>query len=749
MTDLQPVRGTRDLIGDDLRRYAHVVDTARRVAALYGFDEWATPIFEDTRVFSRTLGETSDVVTKEMYTFTDRGGDSITLRPEFTAGICRALVSNGLTQSLPQKVFSAGPMFRYERPQKGRYRQFHQIDCEIIGSAEPLADAEVIACGWHILQELGIAENVMLELNTLGDRPSRDAYRAALVSYFSQHREQLSAESLDRLERNPLRILDSKDSRDKALIEHAPTIAAYLTPEAAAMYAHLQKHLLRLGVPYRENPGASFAGSTITATRRSSSSRRSLAPRGTVMAGGRYDGLVEEMGGPPTPAVGWAAGIERLAMLLPDIPPAPRPVAVVPVGEAAEAAALDVLQALRQAGIRAEIAYRGNLRRRMERANRISARAAVILGEAEIARGVAQLRDLATGTQVEGTYRGSSKPPAMSFSEKLDRIAARADELRDALSSGVTGEAYVRASRELAEIEPVVARIDELHHAENEAAQAESLLADPEMHDLAEAELSALRERIPELQHALRLALLPKDEADERSAILEVRPAAGGDEAGLFAAELFAMYQKYAALRGWRFEVLDYDDTGLGGIKSATAEIVGRSVFARLKYESGVHRVQRVPANRNQGRIHTSTATVAVLPEAGSGRRHREGDIAMTSSRQRRRAASTSTRPKAPCASPHLPTGIVVAMQDEKSQHKNKAKAMKILARPAVRAATREPARDPGRRRRSPGRHRRPQRAHPHLQLPARPRHRPPHRADALQARPGHAGRPATISSTS
>src|SRR6202034_2950350 len=181
-TALHPARGTHDLIGEDQRRHTHVVDTARRVAARYGFDEWSTPIFEDTRVFSRTLGETSDGVTKEMYAFTDRGGDSISLRPEATAAVCRALVTNGLTQSLPQKVFYTGPMFRYERPQKGRYRQFHQIGAELIGPAEPLADAEVIACGWDILSALGIADATVLEVNTLGDRTSRDAYRVALVA---------------------------------------------------------------------------------------------------------------------------------------------------------------------------------------------------------------------------------------------------------------------------------------------------------------------------------------------------------------------------------------------------------------------------------------------------------------------------------------------------------------------------------------------------------------------------------------
>jgi histidyl-tRNA synthetase len=397
-TDLQPPRGTHDLIGEDQRRHAHVVDTARRIAARYGFDEWSTPIFEDTRVFSRTLGETSDVVTKEMYTFTDRGGDSITLRPEATAGLCRALVTNGLTQSLPQKIFYTGPMFRYERPQKGRYRQFHQIDIEVIGSADPLADAEVIACGWAILTALGVANDTVPEINTLGDKPSRAAYRDALVAYFTEHQAALSQDSLQRLDRNPLRILDSKDEGDRRIIANAPVIAGHLTEAAAAFYASVQNYLRQFGVPFRENPrivrGLDYYGHTafefVTGK---------LGSQGTVMGGGRYDGLVEEMGGPPTPAVGWAAGIERLAMLLETPPPVPAGIAVVPVGDAAEEAALGVLQTLRAAGIRAEMAYRGNLRRRLERANRIGARAAVILGPDDIAAGVAQLKNLETGEQ--------------------------------------------------------------------------------------------------------------------------------------------------------------------------------------------------------------------------------------------------------------------------------------------------------------------------------------------------------------
>ena len=394
MADLQPVRGTRDLIGEDQRRHAHVVDTARRVAGLYGLDEWATPIFEETRVFARTLGDTSDVVTKEMYTFDDRGGDSLTLRPEGTAGICRALVSNGLTQSLPQKVFYTGPMFRYERPQKGRYRQFHQIGAELIGPAEPLADAEAIALGWHILQALGVDDGVVLELNTLGDAVSRDAHRAALSAYFGAHRDALSADSRERLERNPLRIVDSKDEGDRVLVAGAPTIGAALTPEAAAFYDAVRRHLDTLGVPFRENPRIVRGLDYYSHTAFEFVTDR-LGAQGTVMGGGRYDGLVAQMGGPQVPAVGWAAGVERLAMLL-DAPPAlPGSIAVIPMGPEHEDRALQVLRALRAQDLRAEMAYRGNLKRRMERANRIGARTAVIVDGTE----TVQVKDMATGAQ--------------------------------------------------------------------------------------------------------------------------------------------------------------------------------------------------------------------------------------------------------------------------------------------------------------------------------------------------------------
>ena len=400
MPALQPVRGTQDLLPDEQRRHRAVVEAARAVAERYGYQELATPIFEFTEVFARPIGETSDIVTKEMYSFADRGGEEITLRPEYTAGIVRAVISNGLTQHLPLKFFASGPMFRYERPQKGRFRQFHQIDVELIGVAQPDGDVEVLALGAHILAELGVLDRTVLELNTLGDAASRRAYRDALVAYYDRHRAALSPDSLTRLERNPLRILDSKDEGDKRVSAGAPSFADYLTDDARRFFDQVRSGLDLLGIGYRISPrlvrGLDYYCHTafefITTD---------LGAQGTVLGGGRYDGLMGVLGGPETPGVGWAAGIERLALLIAAPQAAARPIAVVPIGEKGDAPALKLAYELRRDGYVVDLAYSGNVAKRMKRANKAGARAAVILGEDELQRSAVTVRDLDTGEQIE------------------------------------------------------------------------------------------------------------------------------------------------------------------------------------------------------------------------------------------------------------------------------------------------------------------------------------------------------------
>jgi histidyl-tRNA synthetase len=410
MSSLQPVRGTQDLLPADAARHRHVVEAAREIARRYGYAEIATPIFEFTEVFARPIGAATDIVQKEMYSFADRGGDEITLRPEYTAGIVRAVISNGLTQSLPLRLFASGPMFRYERPQKGRFRQFHQIDAELLGVAQPAGDVESIALGADILDALGVLDKTELELNTLGDTESRQTYRAALVAYYETRLAELSEDSRRRLERNPLRILDSKDEGDKRVNAEAPPFDEHLTDDARKFFDAVRAGLDRLGISYRLSPllvrGLDYYCHTafefVTTA---------LGAQGTVLGGGRYDGLMGVMGGPETPGVGWAAGIERLALLMSDPPRAPRPVALVPLGEKAEAVALTLARTLRRAGFAVDLGYSGNLRRRLSRADKIEARAAIILGDDELARDAASLRDLDSGAQTE--------VPLASLAERL------------------------------------------------------------------------------------------------------------------------------------------------------------------------------------------------------------------------------------------------------------------------------------------------------------------------------------------
>jgi histidyl-tRNA synthetase len=375
-----------------------VVETGRAVAARYGYHEIATPVFEFTEVFARTLGETSDIVTKEMYTFEDRAGDSLTLRPEYTAGIARAFISGALGQQLPIKLFASGPMFRYERPQKGRLRQFHQIDVEALGAAEPLADVEVIALGARILAELGLADHVVLELNSLGDPASRRAYRDELVGYLARYRSDLSEESQDRLERNPLRILDSKDPRDREILVGAPSLADSLNEPSRAFFGEVRAGLDALGIPYRVNPGLVRGLDYYTHTAFEFTTT-ALGAQGAVLAGGRYDGLVATMGGPDTPGIGWAAGVERLAMLLAETPVAPRPIAVIPIGEGTTLPAMQLAEELREAGHHVEFGFRGKVGQRLKRAAQQNARYAILLGEDELAAGKVVLRDLDRGEQ--------------------------------------------------------------------------------------------------------------------------------------------------------------------------------------------------------------------------------------------------------------------------------------------------------------------------------------------------------------
>ena len=400
MSQLQPVRGTHDLLPDEMRRYRQVVDTARAAAECFGYQEMETPIFEFSEVFKRTLGDTSDIVTKEMYTFTDRGGETITLRPEGTASVARALMSGGLMQHLPLKYFYSGPMFRYERPQKGRLRQFHQTGIELLGVAEPLGDVEIIATGVEFLRRLGVWERCYLEVNSLGDTESRKTYRDVLHAYLSSHKDKLSKDSLDRLDRNPMRILDSKDEGDRKIVANAPVYSDHLNQASKDFFSRVLEGLDAIGIPHGVNPrlvrGLDYYCHTCFEI-----ISDDLGAQGTVMGGGRYDGLVGIMGGPATPGVGWASGVERCMMLLEKDPPARRPIALVPVGAAAERECLILANALRQRGLYAELGYSGNVGKRMKRANKLNARVAVILGDDELAKRVATVRDLDSGEQRE------------------------------------------------------------------------------------------------------------------------------------------------------------------------------------------------------------------------------------------------------------------------------------------------------------------------------------------------------------
>jgi histidyl-tRNA synthetase len=387
---IQPIRGMNDILPDATPTWQWVEATARELFAAYGYHELRIPVVERTELFSRSIGEVTDIVEKEMYSFADRNGDSLSLRPEATASCVRAAISNGLLHNQQQRLWYAGPMFRYERPQKGRYRQFHQIGAEAFGFPGPDVDAELILLSARLWRALGL-DGLVLELNSLGTPESRRAYRALLVGHFSAHRDQLDEDSQRRLGQNPMRILDSKNPRMQALIEAAPAITDHLDPESAAHFEQLKAHLDAAGIAYRVNPrlvrGLDYYSRTVFEwlTDR-------LGAQAAVCSGGRYDGLVEQLGGRPTPAIGWALGMERLVELVQaSAPPPLAPHAyLVPVGAAAATEALALAERLRDElpGLRlVSHCGGGSLKAAMKKADRSGAECALILGEQELAEG--------------------------------------------------------------------------------------------------------------------------------------------------------------------------------------------------------------------------------------------------------------------------------------------------------------------------------------------------------------------------
>jgi histidyl-tRNA synthetase len=395
---LQNVRGTHDLLPEECARHRLIVETALKEGALYGFEEMSTPILEFSEVFKRTLGDASDIVNKEMYTFEDRGGESMTLRPEGTAGIARAFISNGLTQNLPLKLLYQGAMFRYERPQKGRQRQFHQIGAEILGAANSWADVECIALADAILKKLETRQLTRLEINSIGDSSSRAKYRDALVAYLAKFESQLSNDSQKRLKTNPLRILDSKDEKDQSIIKNAPQLNDSLNDESKKRADEVLNGLTKLGIEYHLNPllvrGLDYYSHSVFEFKTSA-----LGAQDAVLSGGRYDSLIETMGGPATPGIGWGAGIERLSLLSPLKPKTTPAITVIPVHADVEADAFQIAKTLRDHDIAAEVDFSGNMSKRMKKASARGSKAAVIIGPDEIKAGTCMVKNLGDGTQ--------------------------------------------------------------------------------------------------------------------------------------------------------------------------------------------------------------------------------------------------------------------------------------------------------------------------------------------------------------
>ena len=415
---IQPVRGMNDVLPAQNVLWQHLEDAVRELLAGYGYEQIRVPAVEHTELFKRAIGEYTDVVEKEMYTFTDQGGDSLTLRPEITAGIVRAMISNGLLRGARHKLWSIGPAFRHEKPQKGRYRQFHQVDVEAVGFAGPDVDAELIALTARLWRRLGLTR-VRLQINSLGTAQSRQVYRQRLTEYFTAHASGLDEDSRRRLDGNPLRILDSKNPDMQQLIAQAPLLTDHLDPESQAHFAALRATLDDMGVAYTVNPrlvrGLDYYSRTVFEW-----ITDALGAQDAVCSGGRYDGLIAQLGGDATPAIGFAMGVERVVELLQQLPSQPQPAAadvyVVLNGERAMLAGGRLVESLRDALPHRRFELNlggGNFKAQFRRADRSRASLALILGEDELSRGVAALKPL----RLEA---GQTECPVAQLAERIE-----------------------------------------------------------------------------------------------------------------------------------------------------------------------------------------------------------------------------------------------------------------------------------------------------------------------------------------
>ncbi len=399
-SNLRPVKGTRDLLPADTKRFSFLHEKFKHATELSGFGEIATPILENIEVFTHSLGDTSDVVTKQMYAFKDNNGDMLVLRPEGTAGVARAFINEGMAQEVPVKLSYYGPMFRYERPQKGRYRQFFQMGIELLGAQKPQADIEVIACAHQLLTEIGLISRVKLQINSIGDEESRNNYRDTLLGYLRTHFAELSPESQNRIEKNPLRILDSKDPKDREILKGAPLFRNSLNDVSKNFFEEICAGLKSLKIEFVVDDylvrGFDYYCHTVFEF-----TTEDLGSQNAVLSGGRYDGLIEAFGGPKTPGVGWAAGVDRLALMIEEPPTRQRPISVIPMSEAFEAKALEICIGLRQHGIASDLGFSGNMGKRMKRANKLASKFALLLAEDEVARGKYVVKNMDEGTQLE------------------------------------------------------------------------------------------------------------------------------------------------------------------------------------------------------------------------------------------------------------------------------------------------------------------------------------------------------------